>query len=105
MPLLKDDGSWHYSLSSALSGSLQDESADGEGLAYEDYLRIFMMLCDMDTITGRAMDMVEADIRMTPGNAAFRLDGCFRTVKACIRFGSTHGFRYEITRQKSYEER
>lgn len=105
VPLLKDDGSWHYSLSSALSGSLQDESADGEGLAYEDYLRIFMMLCDMDTITGRAMDMVEADIRMTPGNAAFRLDGCFRTVKACIRFGSTHGFHYEITRQKSYEER
>ncbi len=105
IPLMKDDGSWHYSLSSALNGGLRDASADGEGLAYDDYLRIFMMLCDLDTMTGRAMDMVEADIRLTPGNAAFRLDGCFRTVEASIQIGSAHGFRYEITRQKSYGKR
>lgn len=103
VPVLKDDGSWHYSLSAALNGSLQDESTGGEGLAYEDYLRIFMMLSDLDMLTGRAMDMVEADIRKTPGNAAFRLDGCFKAVEAHIRIGSSYGFQYEITRQKSYE--
>ena len=103
VPILKDDESWHYSLSAALNGSLQDEGAGGEGLAYEDYLRIFMMFSDVDLLTGRAMDMVEADIRKTPGNAAFRLDGCFREVEAHIRIGSSHGFQYEITRQKSYE--
>ncbi|MCI9231424.1 MAG: hypothetical protein HFH96_10010 [Lachnospiraceae bacterium] len=103
VPLLKDDGSWHYSLTAALSGSLQDEGTGGEGLGYEDYLRIFMMLSDMDTITARAMDMVEADIRKTPGNAGFRLDGCFRTVEARVRIGSSHGYRCEITRQKRYE--
>lgn len=105
VPLLKDDGSWHYSLASALSGSLQDENTGGNGLAYEDYLRIFMMLTDVDTLTVRAMDMVEADIRKTPGNVSFRLDGCFRTVEACVRICSSHGFQYEITRQKSYEQR
>lgn len=104
VPLLKDDGNWHYSLSAALSGSIQDEGTGGEGLAYEDYLRIFMMLSDVDTITGRAMDMVEADIRKTPGNAAFRLDGCFEAVEAHIQIGSSHGFQYDITRQKSYEQ-
>lgn len=103
VPLLKDDGNWHYSLSAALSGSIQDEGTGGEGLAYEDYLRIFMMVSDVDTITGRAMDMVEADIRKTPGNASFRLDGCYAAVEARIRIGSSHGFQYEITRQKSYE--
>lgn len=103
IPLLKNDENWHYSLTSALNGSLQDENTGGNGLAYEDYLRIFMMLSDVDTITARAMDMVEADIRKTSGNAAFRLDGCFRTVEACVRIGSSHGFQYEITRQKSYE--
>ena len=103
VPIFKDDGSWHYSLSSALSGSLQDENAGGEGLAYEDYLRIFMMLSGVDTLTARAMDMVEADIRKTPGNAAFRLDGCFGALEACVRIGSSYGFRYQITRQKSYE--
>ncbi|MCI9336358.1 MAG: hypothetical protein HFH93_02270 [Lachnospiraceae bacterium] len=103
IPLFKDDGSWHYSLSSALSGSLKDESTGGEGLAYEDYLRIFLMLSGVDTITARAMDMVEADIRKTPGNVSFRLDGCFRAVEAFVRIGSSHGFQYQITRRKSYE--
>ena len=48
------------------------------------------------------MNMVEADIRKTPGNAAFRLDGCYGAVEAYIRIGSAYGFQYEITRQKSY---
>ena len=61
-----------------------------------------MMLTDADKITARAMDMVEADIRRTPGNAAFRLDGCFRAIEAHVRIGSTHGYQYDITRQKSY---
>lgn len=104
VPLIKDDRSWHYSLATALNGSLQDENTGGEGLAYEDYLRIFMMLSDVETITLRAMDMVEADIRKMPGNAAFRLDGCFRAVEAHIRIASSYGFGYEITRQKSYQQ-
>lgn len=103
IPLLKDDGSWHYSLSAALSGSLQDGTTEGEGLSYEDYLRIFMMFSDETLIVARAMDMVEADIRRTPGNAAFRLDGCYRTVEARIRISSAHGFEYELTREKSYD--
>lgn len=102
IPLFKDSDSWHYGLSTALGGGLQDQATEGEGLSYQDYLRIFLMFTDSGKITGRAMNMVEADIRKTPGNSAFRLDGCFGTVEACIRIGSAHGFQYEITRQKSY---
>ena len=102
VPLIKDDRSWHYSLSAALEGDLKDQTQDGGGLAYKDYLRIFMMLTDTDTLTARAMNMVEADIRKTPGNAAFRLDGCYDAVEAYIRVGSRYGFQYEIIRQKSY---
>lgn len=102
IPLMKDDGSWHYSLSAALAGNLQEETQDGQGLSYEDYLRVFMMLSGTDKITARAMNMVEADIRNTPGNSAFRLDGCYDAVEARIRFGSAHDYHYEITRQKSY---
>lgn len=104
VPLFKDDSSWHYGLTAALSGDLQDETQGGEGLSYKDYLRIFMMLTDKDTITARAMDMIEADMRITAGNSAFRLDGCFETVEAYIQISSAHGFRYNITRRKSYRE-
>ena len=103
IPLLKDDNSWHYSLSAALEGEVGEAAEDGEGLSYQDYLRIFMMFTDTDILTARAMDMVEADIRKTPGNSAFRLDGCYEMVEARIRIGSAHGFHYEITRQKRYD--
>lgn len=103
VPLFKDDESWHYGLFAALEGELQDQSQGSEGLSYQDYLRIFMMFTDMDRLTGRAMDMVEADIRRTPGNSAFRLDGCYDAVEAYIKIGSGHGYQYEITRQKIYD--
>ena len=81
---------------------LQNEAQKGEGLRYEDYLRIFLMLADTDTITVRAMNMVEADIRSTEGNAAFRLDGCCDSIEAYLQFESHHGYEYEITRQRGY---
>ncbi|MDE6701052.1 MAG: hypothetical protein K2K10_08600, partial [Acetatifactor sp.] len=103
VPLLKNDESWHYSLSSALWGDLQDETREGSGMSYADYLRLFMMFTDLETLTGRAMNIVEADIRSTPGNAAFRLDGCLVRVEADIQIDSTFGYRYTITRQAGYD--
>ena len=102
VPLMKDEGTWHYSLGNALSGSLEESGDTGMGLSYEDYLRIFMMCTDLDTLTARAINMVEADIRLTPGNSAFRLDGCYAELEACIEVESRYGFGFEITRHKSY---
>ena len=102
VPLLKNKETWHYSLTAALHGDLKDRAQEGKGLDYQDYLRIFMMTVNTDTLTARAMDMVEADIRKTSGNSAFRLDGCYEAVEACIRIGSSYGYQYELTRQKSY---
>lgn len=102
IPLLKDSENWHYSLGNALSGELGEREDTGSGLSYEDYLRIFMMCTDRDTLTARAMNMAEADMRMTPGNGAFRLDGCYAGLEAYIEVESGYGFGFEITRQKSY---
>ncbi len=103
IPLLKDDESWHYGLSSALWGELQEETREGSGLSYADYLRIFMMFTDLELLEGRAMNMVEADIRNTPGNALFRLDGCLVQVEAELELESTFGYQYRLTRQKGYD--
>lgn len=102
IPLMKDAETWHYSLENALSGTLDEQGDEGEGLSYEDYLRVFMMCTDRDTLTARAMNMVEVDIRLTPGNAAFRLDGCYAGLEAYVKIESGYGFDYEITRQKYY---
>lgn len=102
VPLVKDAETWHYSLQNALSGTLDEQEGTGDGLSYEDYLRIFMMCTDRRLLTARAMNMVEADIRLTPGNGAFRLDGCYAGLEAYIKVESGYGFDFEITRQKFY---
>lgn len=102
IPLLKDDDSWHYSLGNALAGNLADISVDGDGLSYEDYLRIFMMFTDLDTLTGRAMNMIESDIRLIPGNKAFRLDGCYDRIVVKIQIQSGYGGDFEIVRERGY---
>lgn len=102
IPLIKDRDSWHYSLEAALQGALEDKTKEGEGLSYEDYLRIFMMFTDLDTLTGRAMNMVEADIRMTPGNGSFRLDACYDRLEAVVSISSSFGYQFEIQRQRTY---
>lgn len=102
VPLMKDGSSWHYSLENALWGSSDDAAGGGSGLTYQDYIRILMMLTDLDTLTARAMNMVEADIRLTPGNACFRLDACYTGVEAVMRISSSFGYQFELRRERVY---
>lgn len=103
VPLIKSRETWHYGLEGALSGFQRTEGAGGTiGLSYKDYLRIMLMLTDIDVVTERAMNLVEANIRMTPGNAAFRLDGCYVWTQVAMEVKSAYGYSYEITRQRGY---
>lgn len=102
VPLIKSSDTWYYDLDKALGLESGNRESDSEGLSYEDYLRIFMMLQKRNVLTARAMNMVEADIRQTPGNQAFRLDGCFDYVEACVKVQSAYGYTSEITRCKGY---
>ncbi len=103
IPLIKDEDSWHYGLRAALTGQLSDSGREGSGMSYEDYLRVFMMFAGLDELTGRAMNMVEADIRMTEGNWGFRLDGCYDRVEFDIRMSSRYGYRYQLSRVRAYD--
>ncbi len=106
IPLLKTDDTWHYGLSSALQGELsgtsEEDTSDSSGMGYEDYLRIFLLLCEEQTVTCRAMNVVEMDIRNTPGNRAFRLDACIVEVAMNVKVKSKYGYSFEIERQKAY---
>jgi len=103
IPLMKTTDTWYYSLANALTGfQFVSEGKDDEGLSYEDYLRILLMLEKEDVLTARAMNLVEANIRLTPGNQDFRLDGCYVKVEASMQVSSKYGYHYELTRQKEY---
>lgn len=105
VPLLKDEQSWHYDLEGILNACLPgDGVSDREsgGQSYEDYLRMMMMWTDLEALTFRAMNLVEADIRNTPGNKSFRLDGCFEALEVKIWIKSDYGSEFTIQRKAQY---
>lgn len=103
VPLLKSAESWHYDIGCIFEDPAEEAApGSGKGLSYSDYLRILMSLTNLETLTFRFMDVVEMDIRQTPGNSAFRIDGCIDCLEATADIRSNYGYRYTITRQKKY---
>lgn len=80
----------------------QVSNTESVSLDYEDYLRIFLYLMLPETKLYRCMDMIEADIRQTEGNAFFRLDGCTDAVSMEIGVANDYGYFYTMERKYSY---
>lgn len=109
VPLLKSEGTWHYSLENLLEGLLgkdeeQQQQWKQEGMYYRDYLRVLLFLVDLDVLTLRSMDLIEADMRLVPGNSDFCLDHCYVELEADIKLESAYGYRYELRRLGAYRE-
>ena len=103
VPIMKTAADWKTGINSLknVRGSLSADSG-GRGLNYKEYLQIMLFLQDQQKRTFRAMDIMEMDIRRTPGNGAFRLDGCFDTYEADLAVSSRFGYAYEMTRQYGF---
>ncbi|MBR1861348.1 MAG: hypothetical protein IJ796_05770 [Lachnospiraceae bacterium] len=101
--MIKTAGTWHMTLENSMAGLEKDTTGDKSGLSYDDYLRILMLLMDKELLTSRAADMIEADIRLTPGNEKFRLDACIDTLAADIIVYSKFGYSYEYHIRRKYE--
>lgn len=103
VPIFKTAADWKTGIGclNNVRGSLTEDSG-GNGLNYKEYLQIMVFLQDAESRTERAMDIMEMDIRQTPGNAGFRLDGCFDTYRAHLEMTSRFGYSYEMTRRYGF---
>ncbi len=103
VPLLKTASDWRTGINSIknVRGSLSEDDG-GRGLNYKEYLQIMLFLQDKENRTYRAMDIMEMDIRRTPGNGGFRLDGCFDTYRANLSVSSGFGYSYKMTRSYGF---
>ncbi len=103
VPIFKTAADWKTGIGCLknVKGSLTEDSG-GSGLSYKEYLQIMVFLQDAESRTERAMDIMEMDIRQTPGNAVFRLDGCFDTYQAHLEVTSRFGYSYEMTRRYGF---
>ena len=103
IPFMKDQSTWHSDMLSALSGMDPGPfTGTDTGLSYTDYLRIFMFLTDTDKLTARAMDVIEADIRLSGGNENFRLDACMEMIEFSAVIKSSFGNSVSIKRRLRY---
>ncbi len=104
VPLIKSDADWHYDLDSILEGvDIQVNDPGQKGLSYKDYLHVLLYLMNAEKLTFRFMDIMEMDIRRTPGNEAFRMDGCIEWMNVRTFFRSRSGYQHEVNVQMNYE--
>ena len=103
VPVFKTAADWKTGIDSIknVKGSLTNEDS-GRGLNYKEYLEVMLFLTNDHDRTFRAMDIMEMDIRKTPGNGNFRLDGCFDTYRAHLSVASGFGYSYEMERLYGY---
>lgn len=108
VPLLKTRETWHLSLEHMLDylshlGSVEESKE--EGLTYEEYLRLLLLLENKDTKTIRFMDIIEMNLRRMQGNTSFRMDGCLDAVGAEFSVSGGFGEYFNLSAQYSYLNR
>ena len=102
---VKSDPTWNIELSELLmfTSCLDSYSEAPDGKTYEDYLKALLFIKNEDTLRMRLMDLMEMDIRMTPGNRHFKIDSCIYQLQAEVNVSSKYGSGYTIKRRYSYE--
>lgn len=105
IPIMKSSATWKTQLLrlTQYQQYLEDGSSYGEGMSYEDYLRVFLCMTEEDKVTMRLMDIMEMDIRRTAGNDNFRMDGCMDSFEMIAYIKSSYGYEYSIQRKYGYE--
>ena len=95
--------SWNMSLKNAMKLELVGEKAGlKQGLTYEQYLHTMLAVMKRDERNLRFMDIVEMDIRQTPGNQNFCMNHCIHCFTAEMTVHSERGHSYQITRTVGY---
>ena len=105
VPLMKSPSSWVLDgLTKALTykSHLMEGRKKSSGLDWGGYLQILLGLTGSQDKLKRAMNVVEDDVRHTPGNDDFRLDNCIEFLEADVRIKSSFGREYEIKRYFGY---
>lgn len=103
VPLLKSSESWCLSLQDAMKLKVCDgKKQNSSGFSYEEYLHLLLAVMDREERNLRFMDLIEMDIRQTPGNKAFCIDHCIFSFTAEIAVRAGNGHRSVIKRTVGY---
>ena len=74
----------------------------GQGLSYGEYLQALLYLEGSSVKSLRAMDIMEMDIRQTPGNSGFCMDWCLDAFSMTAAVKSRFGYQFELKKCEGY---
>lgn len=92
----------HMSAAHVANGVIYQESCDGRGLSYEQYVLGMLSLMDQGLLRLRMLDLIEMDIRSVSANGNFRIDFCIERLEAGITSSGALGRSYETYRKYGY---
>lgn len=104
IPLMKDETTWYLSWEQMfrLDGHVLDGNDGGEGIDYQGYLQMFLMLMNRDIKYRRMTHLMEKNIRLLPGYPEFRMNHCVYGVQAAFYCEIGHGIEYRAQAALSY---
>ncbi len=103
IPVLKEASDWQTGLNSILDfsgGELKKDTA--RGLDYKQYLTMFLLTKKENELLFSMMDVMEMDIRKTPYNENFRMDGCVSGFRVSAEFAGSAGGKCSFLRAYYY---
>lgn len=102
-PVLKTAETWQTDLEDIVNigGSLKDEGG-GKGLNYEEYLAVMLLAVKEENVLARTMDIMEMDVRQTPGNMYFCMDRCLDNLTLDVTVSGSLGHDFCIRRRYGY---
>ena len=86
VPLMKDDTTWYLTWEQMLrlDGHMLDGNSGTEGIDYQGYLQMFLLLMKRDTKYRRMTHLMEKNIRLLPEYSEFRMANCIYGVQAAF---------------------
>lgn len=103
VPLVKAVSEWKSDVSSGQKALEQksEKQENAKGLDYREYLQILLLTVKEHTLASRAMDIIEGNIRMVPGEGQFCMDHMIGGVEAEALYGSNTLFLGFVTSGKA----
>ena len=105
LPAFKTEGTWNTPLAQIVDfkAHLSEYAVPSGTLDYKAFLNVFLLFKDIEKLNFGLMDVMEMDIRRTPGNAGFKMDKQIYQLFADINVSSRYGYGCNIKRFYSYE--
>ncbi len=103
VPVVKTADTWHTPITALFHPKSAIRSYPGqEGAKYGEYLKTMLVLTGFSGVLPRSLDIMEMDVRLTPGNGNFKMDYCMQSFLVDIVTGSGHGHNAEVIRRSGY---